>query len=66
MCNNGFNGCSWIIIIVLLLICCGGCGGTYSNDNGCGQWLRLRLLRTKGIKTEGRSKGRPSVLFKLN
>ena len=37
MCNNGFNGCSWIIIILILLCCCGGNGfGGANNGCGCG------------------------------
>ena len=35
MCNNGFGGCSWIIILILILCCC-GCGNSGYGNNGCG------------------------------
>ena len=34
MCNNGFGGCSWIIILILILCCC-GCGNSGYGNNGC-------------------------------
>lgn len=33
MCNNGFGGCSWIIILILILCCC-GCGNSGYGNNG--------------------------------
>ena len=33
-CGNN-NGCLWIIIIIILLFC-GGCGSSFSGNNGCG------------------------------
>ena len=39
MCNNGFGGCSWIILIFILVLWCvcgNGCGGNNGCSNDCG------------------------------
>ena len=35
MCNNGFGGCSWIIILIILFLVCGNGWGGYGNGCGC-------------------------------